>query len=82
MNIKHNLKNNVRKTYMMISNDNVKAEFVPEKGRHLFEIKFPSGFCNSRNKKFIEENYHRDISVSDIAAASGISQSLLFRLFN
>lgn len=32
-------------------------------------------------KQYIEENYTKDISVADIAKASGISQSLLYRLF-
>ncbi len=31
--------------------------------------------------KFIEQNYQNDISVDDIAKSSGISQSLLFKLF-
>ncbi|MBO5224416.1 MAG: helix-turn-helix transcriptional regulator [Clostridia bacterium] len=34
-----------------------------------------------RAKAFIEQNYHRDISVDDIAKSVGISQSLLFKLF-
>ena len=32
-------------------------------------------------KQFIEENYLHDIAVAEIAAAAGISSSLLFRLF-
>lgn len=32
-------------------------------------------------KKFVEENFWRDLSVAEIAKAAGVSQSLLFRLF-
>ena len=35
----------------------------------------------TKAKGFIDENYGRDISVSDIAHAAGISPSLLYRLF-
>lgn len=34
-----------------------------------------------RAKKYVEENFERDLSVADIAEAVGISESLLFRLF-
>ena len=34
-----------------------------------------------RARTFMEENFERDISVAEIAAAAGISPSLLFRLF-
>ena len=32
-------------------------------------------------KRFIEEHFHRDLSVSEIAHAAGISPSMLYRLF-
>ena len=35
----------------------------------------------TKAKFFIEENYHKDISVSDISKDAGISSSLLYRLF-
>ncbi|MBQ8885126.1 MAG: helix-turn-helix transcriptional regulator [Clostridia bacterium] len=38
-------------------------------------------FALKKAKEYIEKNYNRDISVENIASFSGISQSLLFKLF-
>ena len=45
----------------------------------LNEGRKPTALCRAKN--FIEAHYNEDLSVSDIARASEISQSLLFRLF-